>query len=581
MKKVLLSTSLLLLCGTIFSGAANTANYEVMPRTPRMVKNAQKDDNTLIIYNCADYIDEELIIAFEEEYDCNVEYYTYDTNETMYNQFTLQPEGTYDLICASEYMLQRMIREGLVEPLNIKEECPVYDQYASNEVRSKLKNMSADTDGDGKKDTSLDNYIAGYMWGTLGIIYDPYCSDTIREDVKSWDIFWDSKYEDLISIKNSMRDTFVVGLMHAYKGSEISGLEVVLTPAREAYLAALELATTEEQKELARKEYNDIIQGIFDLVITEKDHLPILEMVKKELIALKDNIFGFEVDSGKNDIITGKIKMNLAWSGDAVYSIGEGEKVGKTLEYFVPEDGANVWYDGWTLPKGSNRELACAFIDYISSPENAAQNMEYIGYTSFVSCDDVFDMISDWYGLSQYNESTVYHGPYYDPEENIHYEGSYVLYEGKYYNCLLTSEQYDQGDIIEIDGIDPTDETVWIEVNVDELELGNPIDLGFLFKDNMSEGRDTIIYPFAECENQLLTQYPTQNTIAGCAIMNDFEDANADVVIMWGQLRAYTNMVPYYVFLITVVSVAIIWFVYSTIKKNKSTRNKRRLANLK
>ena len=72
MKKVLLSTSLLLLCGTIFSGAANTANYEVMPRTPRMVKNAQKDDNTLIIYNCADYIDEELIIAFEEEYDCKV-----------------------------------------------------------------------------------------------------------------------------------------------------------------------------------------------------------------------------------------------------------------------------------------------------------------------------------------------------------------------------------------------------------------------------------------------------------------------------------------------------------------------------
>ena len=48
--------------------------------------------------------------SFEEEYDCNVEYYTYDTNETMYNQFTLQPEGTYDLICASEYMLQRTWR---------------------------------------------------------------------------------------------------------------------------------------------------------------------------------------------------------------------------------------------------------------------------------------------------------------------------------------------------------------------------------------------------------------------------------------------------------------------------------------
>ena len=62
--------------------------------------------------------------------------------------------------------------------------------------------------------------------------------------------------------------------------------------------------------------------------------------------------------------------------------------------------------------------------------------------------------------------------------------------------------------------------------------------------------------------------------------MNDFEEANADVVIMWGQLRAYTNMVPYYVFLISVVAIAITLFVYSTIKKQKSIRNKRRLAKI-
>ncbi len=569
MKKLIISTSLLLLCSTLFAGLNNSITYE--EGRVNVVKASENNDNELIIFNCADYIDEQLLSAFEEEYDCTVKYYTYDTNETMYNQFTLQPEGTYDLICASEYMLQRMIREGLVEPLNIEEECPTYDTYVSKEVRSKLENMQADTDGDGIKDTSLDNYIAGYMWGTLGIIYDPYCSDTIREDVKSWDVFWNEKYKDLISIKNSMRDTFVVGLMHAYKGSKITSLEDVLGPAREVFLNALEVATNEEEKDLARKTYNDVIQGIFDLVITSEDYSNVLENVKQELIALKDNIFGFEVDSGKNDIITGKIKMNLAWSGDAVYSIEEAASVGKTLEYYVPDDGANVWYDGWTLPKGSNRDLATKFIDFLSRPTNAAMNMNYIGYTSFIACDEVFDMVSDWYGISEYNAFTSYYGPYIEDEEE--YEGSYIYYNEKFYTCISDSD--------EVIGIDPSDETVWAEVDAEELELGEPVDLSFLFEGNMTEGRNMVIYPYAETENHLLTQYPTENTLAGCAIMNDFENANADVVIMWGQLRAYTDMTPYYVFLITVMILVVVFTIYSLIKKQKSSRNKRRLASIK
>ena len=245
------------------------------------------------------------------------------------------------------------------------------------------------------------------MWGTLGIIYDPYCSDTIREDVKSWDIFWDEKYTDMISIKNSMRDTFVVGLMHAYKGSDVTNQEDILTPAREAFLSELNNASNEEEKELARNKYNKVIQDTFDLIINEEDYAPILEIVKQELISLKQNIFGFEVDSGKNDIITGKIKMNLAWSGDAVYSIDQAyEQSEKVLEYYVPDDGSIVWYDGWTLPKGSDRELAFEFIEYLSTPENAAQNMNYIGYTSFIACDEVIDLVSSWYGVSEYNSSS-------------------------------------------------------------------------------------------------------------------------------------------------------------------------------
>ncbi len=537
----------------------------------KLTKNDFKGES-LTIYNCADYIDDSLISEFEELYNCKVNYYTYDTNETMYNQLTLQPEGTYDLICASEYMIQRLIREGLVEKINISESCPTYDKYASKVARDKLSSLYVDTDGDKKKDTSLDEFTIGYMWGTLGIIYDPYCSTTIQEDVKSWNVFWDEKYEDLISIKNSMRDTFVVGLMHAFKGSNVTNQDDLLTPARKLFLKELDEATNEIEKENARNKYNKVIQDIFDVIINEEDYAPYIEIVKQELISLKQNIFGFEVDSGKNDIITGKIKMNLAWSGDAVYSIGEAYAAQeKVLEYFVPEDGSNVWYDGWTFPNGSNKELATKFIEFLSTPENAARNMEYIGYTSFIACDQIFDLISSWYGVSEYNKTTNYYASYYDEDEEVDVDANVVLYNNKFYKCIK-----DANNIL------PTDSEYWNEVSKESLDLlDEPYDLNYFFKGNILENRNALIYPYNGSLNQLETQYPSIDTIARCAIMNDFEDANADVVIMWGQVKAYTNMTFYYVFLSSILAFGIIYISFTIIKKQKSTKNKRRLENIK
>ena len=562
--KILLPLALLsfnaIIVTTIVTSNMSYVTHENVRKQIEHSRIRNKASNEIVIYNCADYIDESLIKEFEKEYNCKVRYYTYDTNETMYNQFTLQVEGTYDLICASDYMIQRMVREGLVEKINIKEELPVYDKYASLEPRSKLADMYADTDEDGIKDTSLDEYSAGYMWGTLGIVYDPNCSDTIREDVKSWDIFWDEKYEDLISVKNSMRDTIVVGLMHAYKHIEE---KENLTDSEKIFLEAIHEIEKKSETE------TEIIQSIFDLIITEEDYQPILEVISDELISLKNNIFGFEVDSGKNDIITGKIKMNLAWSGDAVYSIDTAlDEADKVLEYSVPEEGSNVWYDGWTLPKGSNREYALKFIDFLSEPENAARNMDYIGYTTFIACDEVFDLASDWYGVSEYHEGTYYYGPYYDKEEGEDVEGSIVLYNGEFYQCLKDNVDEDEN------FFSPENAEYWEKVDEDDLDLGEPYDVNYLFATEDSD-RDYVIYPYADSANQLETQYPSQETLSRCAVMNDFEDANDAVVIMWGQIRAYTSMLPYYLILIATVIVGITVVVIAQIKKRTSYRYKR------
>lgn len=570
MKKLILP---FLISGISFSFLnINSNKYE---NTATVLNKRQAVNNqSLTIFNCADYIDETLIEEFQELYNCKVNYYDYDTNETLYNQFNLQPHA-YDLICTSDYMLQRMIREHLLEPINIAEECPNYNKFTNASVgaREKLASMKVDTNDDGQKDSSLDNYIVGYMWGTLGVIYDPLSSDTIEEDVKSWDVFWNTKYKDLISIKNSMRDTFVVGLMHAYNHLDERKNKKELSTIDQAFISAIERAEKGGNK-------TEIIQNLFDLVINESDYSPILEVVKEELISLKSNIFGLEVDSGKNDIITGKIKMNLAWSGDAVYSIDVArDEADKELKYYVPDEGSNVWYDGWGIPKGANHELACQFIDFISTPENVARNMSYTGYTSFVSGPDVFDYLAYTYGAVEYHDDAIYYGTCVDEEnEDEIISGSIVFKDNHYYECIKTYDEEDPYTALTFSGIPLTNQEYWQEISSDDVELASPYNINYMFKEFFEDKtRDAIIYPFIENDNQLYTQYPDEETLSRCAVMNDFEDANMDVIIMWGQIRAYMAMGPSYLILGTAALLVFIVLVYKFVKKQKSIRNKRRL----
>lgn len=481
--------------------------------------NDQFQGQTLTVYNSSDYIDEELISSFEEEYGVKVNYYTFDTNETMYNQLTLQKEGTYDLVCPSEYMIQRLVSEDLIIPID-RSKLDVYNTYAAQNIKNKLDEMYTTRVKDDGTYYTLGDYAAGYMWGTMGIVYDPeYVS---REDVKTWDVFWNPEYYKMASIKNSMRDTYVVGILHAYRDE--------LNEGKAKY----------EAGEITSDEYNDIVQEIFNRH-GEED----IALVKQELISMKENIYGFEVDSGKNDIITGKIKMNLAWSGDAVYSIDTAaEEADKYLEYAVPEEGSNIWYDAWCLPKGANEDLAYAFINYLSDPENAAINMNYIGYTSFIASESVFDQIVSWYGAHEYFEGTTY---YSENEDVVHYNDSFYL-------CINDST-----------GNLPTDEEYFEELSEEDWPLTEPVDLSYYFEGNLQEGKQPIVYPYEDSANQLEAQYPTQEIINRCAFMNDFGEDNGDVVIMWSQVKASTNMIPYYVILGVGFFIVIAYFVIKLI----------------
>ena len=372
------------------------------------------------------------------------------------------------------------------------------------------------------------------MWGTLGIIYDPeYIS---QEDTTSWDVYWDNQYYKYASVKNSMRDTYVIGILHGYK-DELDSYKDQLLNGR-------------NEEDLSNEEYNDFIskyniklQEVFDRH-EEKD----IKVVRDELCSLKNNIYGFEVDSGKNDIIDGKIKMNLAWSGDAIYSIDTASSLNnpKYLYYSVPEEGSNIWYDGWCMPKKANKELAYAFINFLSDPTYAAANMSYIGYSSFIASEDVFNTVMPWYGATEF---------YIDDEYEADY--NYVHYNNKFYLCIKDS----QGNL-------PTDEEFFAEVNEEDAPLDEGYDVSYYFKDALPEDKSTLVYPYDDFyQNTLESQYPSDKIIKRCAVMNDFGEANKDVVIMWSQVRASTNMIPYYIILGLTILAIPTYFIVKGIKR--------------
>ena len=124
-----------------------------------------------------------------------------------------------------------------------------------------------------------------------------------------------------------------------------------------------------------------------------------------------------------------------------------------------------------------------------------------------------------------------------------------VSYNGKIYNCIS-----------EDDTTEPiTNTNAWEEVE--------PYNLEFLFAGTLTEGRKALVYPYLGSLNAIQTQYPSEEIIARCAIMNDFGSWNENVVIMWGQVKAYTNMLPVYIFLSLFALTVIILITFTFIRR--------------
>lgn len=305
---------------------------------------AEDRSNVLKVYNWSDYIAEGVLDDFKSWYkeqtgeNIDVIYMTFDVNEAMLSKIEKGHED-YDVVCPSDYIIERMLDKGLLLPLDFKSlgSTPNYiEANRSPFIEQMFRSINPSIDAN--------QYSVAYMWGTTGIIYNP--KFVTREEASTWDVIRNPKFAGKILIKDAPRDVYAPVLIYL-KQNELKNGKVTLQ----------------------------------DLMRDSSDES--LQMVQDYLMQCKPGVYGWEADLGKEQMTKNRAYVSLNWSGDAVWAIEEAAAVGVELDYVVPEEGSTVWFDGWVIPKyAKNIKAATYFINFMCRPDIAIRNMEETGYVA-------------------------------------------------------------------------------------------------------------------------------------------------------------------------------------------------------
>lgn len=314
-------------------------------------------EHTLKIYNWADYIDEEVLTQFQEWYkeqtgeEVEIVYQLFDINEIMLAKIERGKED-FDVVCPSEYIIERMLRNDLLIPID--KDFGDTPNYIDSNISPYIIDRFNMIDGSGK---NANDYAVGYMWGTTGLLYNT--KYVTAEEASSWSVLHNEKFRKKIFIKDAFRDVYgpiLVSLKQKEIESGATTLDQVMYDASDESIA----------------------------------------LVEAFLKRAKPLVAGWEADFGKEMMTKEKAYINLTWSGDAVWAIEEAADVGVSLDYYVPDEGSNVWFDGWVIPKyAKNIKAARYFINFMCRSDIALKNMDAIGYVSAVATPEVLEAKTD------------------------------------------------------------------------------------------------------------------------------------------------------------------------------------------
>ncbi len=300
------------------------------------------DTITLNVYNWGEYISD----GKADTYDTNkefekyfntflskkygdikvkVNYTTYPTNEDLYNKL-YSGSGTYDVIFPSDYMIEKLISEGMIQKLdwaNLKSETNYFNTLDPDYI---------------SRPYDPDNlYSVAYTYGRTGIIYNTDMVD--EDDLGSWDLLWNEKYKGKILQFNNPRDAF--GSAMYWKNIDVNSENV------DDWNAALELLKA--QKPLLQGYAND---EIFDMMTGKST--AVAPYFAGDFVNMLFTLY--EDDDPEND---------------------------EQLGFYYPEEGGNIFVDAMCIPSNAkNSDIALEYINFMLSPEAAVANALYLGYAS-------------------------------------------------------------------------------------------------------------------------------------------------------------------------------------------------------
>ncbi len=286
---------------------------------------------TLYVYNWGEYISD----GSEGSYDSNAEfekwyyekygervvvnYSTYSSNESLYAKIT-SGSVSYDVICPSDYMVERLAHEGWLQPLD--------HSHFEN-----LGNLRPEFFGENAKFDYYDEgnlYSIPYFYGMIGIIYNTSMVDENEEDLGSWSLMWDEDHKGNILQFNNSRDAF--GTAQYYLGVDVNSDDI------NDWRRALDLL----------KDQKDIVQGY-----------------------VMDEIF--------NKMENGSAAIAAYYAGDFLAMYENNDE----LEFFYPKEGTNLYVDAMCIPKSSeNKLIAERYIDFMLLEDPATENALYTYYAS-------------------------------------------------------------------------------------------------------------------------------------------------------------------------------------------------------
>ena len=309
-----------------------------------------KDENVVYVYNWGEYIDPVTIEMFEEETGITVVYDEFETNEIMYPKVEAGA-SVYDVVCPSDYMIQKMISNDMLAELN-------WDNLPNAKA-----NIGAQYYEQSKQFDPENKYSVPYCWGTVGILYN---KTMVSEPIDSWEVLWDEQYADNILMQDSVRDAFMVALKkNGYSLNSVDETE--------------------------------------------------LEQAKNDLIAQKPLVQAYVVDQVRDKMIGNEAAIGVIYSGEAIYTQRENPdleyvipKEGTNVwidSWVIPKNCQNKENAEKFIDFMCRDDVALLNFDYItySTPNTAAREL--------IEDEDIKNSSIAFPDLSQYSlETYIYIG---------------------------------------------------------------------------------------------------------------------------------------------------------------------------